>query len=113
MTSVESGSETHGVVLASCGGLQYLGAMAAIGNNYYPETLYCMVLVNCPMLMRALWGTAKAFLHPLTERHPIESCAPFYRSRLRLAQLASQKPRFCAVVRIACARSLTFSLRRD
>ncbi len=44
-----------------------MGALAAVGNNYFPETLYCMILVNCPMLMRALWGTAKAFLHPLTE----------------------------------------------
>merc|ERR1711998_362550 len=43
-----------------------LQSIAHVGNNYYPETAYVIIMVNCSMGLRMLWGTIKMFLHPLT-----------------------------------------------
>jgi len=43
-----------------------LQSIAHVGNNYYPETAYVIIMVNCSMGLRMLWSTIKMFLHPLT-----------------------------------------------
>jgi len=37
-----------------------------IDQYYYPESLYKLYLINCPLVFRMLWAVIKPWLHPLT-----------------------------------------------
>jgi len=47
--------------------LKIFGATTYIDQNYYPETLATLYLINCPSFFPWFWSLAKAFLAPATQ----------------------------------------------
>jgi len=40
----------------------------ALDQDKYPETLYCMVILNAPWIFKALWAIASPWLDPITRQ---------------------------------------------
>lgn len=44
-----------------------MNAMVHIDQNYYPETLYRMFIVNSPWVFKMLWAIVRPWVHPVTQ----------------------------------------------
>jgi len=46
---------------------EVLNSVFAIDQNYYPETVYKIFIINAPFIFKMIWTIVKPMLHPLTQ----------------------------------------------
>jgi len=68
---------------------QFFGDMASVGQNYYPERMGKMIVVNAPRAFPMAWNFIKGFLDVNTQ-NKIE-VLPFAQAKARLAELIDLK----------------------
>ena len=63
-------------------GMRVFKQTSNVDQNYYPESLHRMFIINAPMSFRAIWAMVRPFLDPVTQKK-VEIMGHKYLDRLR------------------------------